>query len=120
MLRAGMSIGCHGVSHLDLASLSSSQQGYQIEDCVRTLNAHLQTTILAYAYPSGDFNAQTVELEQRAGILLGFTTDPRFQTNGTSPYQLTRIRIVSGMSDERFGKILSGPPVFVEVDSPSP
>jgi len=119
MSRAGMSIGCHGVSHVNLASLSSSQQGYQIEGCVRALGAHLQTAIVAYAYPSGGFNAETIDLEQRAGILLGFTTDPRFQRDGTSPYQLTRRRIVCGMSDERFGKILSRAPVFVDVDSPS-
>jgi peptidoglycan/xylan/chitin deacetylase (PgdA/CDA1 family) len=119
MSRAGMSIDCHGVTHLDLALLSSVQQEYQIDGCVRSLNAHLQTRVLAYAYPSGRFNAKTIELERRAGLLVGFTTDPRFQKNSTSPYQLTRTRIVSGLSDARFGKFLSAAPVFVDVD-PSP
>ncbi len=101
MARAGMSIGCHGVTHVDLSSSPLPQQSYQIDRCVKMLSAHLHSSVLAYAYPSGAFDAQTIELEQQAGLIFGFTTDPRFQTDAQSPYELTRRRIKSGMTRRR-------------------
>ena len=56
MARAGMSIGCHGVTHVDLSELDASAQSYQIDRCVTVLSAHLHSGVLAYAYPSGAFD----------------------------------------------------------------
>lgn len=106
MSKAGMSIECHGVDHVNLASLDVAAQRYQIDQCVRLLGAHLQGSVLAYAYPSGNFDGRTIELERRAGLLFGFTTDPRFRTDALSPYELTRIRIMNGMDEERFATLL--------------
>jgi peptidoglycan/xylan/chitin deacetylase (PgdA/CDA1 family) len=93
MARDGMSIGAHGVEHVDLGDLNRSQQSYQIFDCVEKLRKYAAAPVIAYAYPSGDFDRTTVALERAAGILFGFTTDPRF-TNGSEPqYELTRIRV---------------------------
>lgn len=108
MARAGMSIGCHGVTHADLSTLGVSAQSYQIEECVKLLSAHLHAPVVAYAYPSGAFDAQTIRLEEQAGLLFGFTTDPRFQTNAQSPYELTRGRIKNGMTTASFATLLSG------------
>jgi peptidoglycan/xylan/chitin deacetylase (PgdA/CDA1 family) len=102
MAKAGMSIECHGVNHADLGKSNETEQTYEIDRCVRELSAHLHESVLAYAYPSGDFDAQTIGLERQAGVLFGFTTDPRFQTDARSPYQITRIRVVSGMNDAYF------------------
>jgi peptidoglycan/xylan/chitin deacetylase (PgdA/CDA1 family) len=118
MARAGMSIECHGVDHVDLARLGGAEQSYQIGQCVRELAAHLKEPVLAYAYPSGDFDEQTVLLEREAGLLLGFTTDPRFQMDVRSPYEIARIRVVSGMSDLRFAELLQRSPVYVDVGGP--
>jgi peptidoglycan/xylan/chitin deacetylase (PgdA/CDA1 family) len=123
MARGGMSIGCHGVTHADLATLSESAQSYQIDRCVQLLGAHLHSNVLAYAYPSGAFDALTVELEQRAGLLFGFTTDPRFQSHAQSPYELTRRRIKNGMTAADFAALLESAPVFINVEPvprPSP
>jgi peptidoglycan/xylan/chitin deacetylase (PgdA/CDA1 family) len=114
MSRAGMSIECHGMSHADLAALSTTAQTYQIGRCVAALSAHLQNAVLAYAYPSGAFNAQTLPLERRAGLLFGFTTDPRFQTDPQSPYELTRIRVLNGMSDTFFTHLLERSRAYVD------
>jgi peptidoglycan/xylan/chitin deacetylase (PgdA/CDA1 family) len=120
MARAGMSIGCHGVDHVDLSTLGTSAQSYQIDRCVATLSAHLHATVLAYAYPSGAFDAQTIELEHQAGLLFGFTTDPRFQTDAESPYELTRRRIKSGMTPAAFATLLEPTRAYVNVPFPSP
>lgn len=102
MSAAGMSIECHGVDHVDLASLSVVHQIDEIDRCERVLQERLGGPPRAFAYPSGDFDSNTVEIERQAGILFGFTTDPRFQWNRQSPYQIVRVRVTSGMSDELF------------------
>lgn len=117
MSRAGMSIECHGVSHADLASLSTAAQNYQIDGCVQTLRARLRSAVLAYAYPSGAFDEQTILLERRAGLVLGFTTDPRLQRDPFSPYEISRIRVVNGMSDAFFGLLLERTRSYVDVES---
>jgi peptidoglycan/xylan/chitin deacetylase (PgdA/CDA1 family) len=106
MARAGMSIECHGVDHVDLALLAPAAQSYQVDACVQMLSARLQNAVAAFAYPSGAFDSQTIDAERRAGVFLGFTTDPRFATDVHSPYQITRIRVVNGMTDDDFDALL--------------
>jgi peptidoglycan/xylan/chitin deacetylase (PgdA/CDA1 family) len=121
MSRAGMSIGCHGVNHVDLSTLGTSAQSYQIDRCVEELGARLHSEVLAYAYPSGAFDAETIQLEQQAGLLFGFTTDPRFQTDTRSRYELTRRRIKSGMTGAEFAALLDpAPAAYVIVPLASP
>jgi len=113
MAKAGMSIECHGVDHVDLGESSAAEQAYEIDRCVRGLRAHLHEAVLAFAYPSGDFDAQTIGLERQAGVLFGFTTDARFQTDARSPYQIARIRVVSGINDSYFSALLEGVRAYV-------
>ncbi|HVR47343.1 MAG TPA: polysaccharide deacetylase family protein [Candidatus Binatia bacterium] len=115
MSRAGMSIGCHGVTHVDLSELGASAQSYQIDRCVQTLSARLHSGVLAYAYPSGAFDAETITLEQQAGLIFGFTTDPRFQTDAQSPYELTRRRIKSGMTAADFAALFGSRPTYIKL-----
>lgn len=115
MARSGMSIGCHGVTHADLSELAAPQQTYQIDRCVQMLTAHLHSQVLAYAYPSGAFDAETIALEQQAGLVFGFTTDPRFQTDAQSPYELTRRRIKSGMSAADFAALFGTRPAYIKL-----
>lgn len=118
MSRAGMSIECHGIDHVNLARLASGAQSYQIDGCVHALSAHLQSAVLAFAYPSGSFDAQTIELERRAGVWLGFTTDPRFANDMHSPYQITRIRVINGMSDSFFDALLQRARAYIATPAP--
>ncbi len=120
MARAGMSIGCHGVNHVDLSTLDASEQSYEIDRCVAMLSAHLHASVLAYAYPSGAFDAQTIELEQQVGLLFGFTTDPRFQTDARSPYEVTRRRIKSGMTPAAFATVLEPTHTYVSIPLSAP
>lgn len=118
MHRAGMSIECHGVDHVDLALLDAAAQQYEIDDCIRSLEGHLHDAVQAYAYPSGAFDAQTIGIEERAGLLFGFTTDPSFQTQRDSPYELTRLRVTSGMSDASFAALISSCRALAEAFPP--
>jgi peptidoglycan/xylan/chitin deacetylase (PgdA/CDA1 family) len=118
MAKAGMSIECHGVDHVDLSSLSLGAQTHQINGCIQTLQAHVPGAVLAFAYPSGGFNPSTIAVERRAGVLFGFTTDPRFQRDARSPYQIVRIRAVSGMNDAYFAAALQRSPAYVQRAAP--
>ncbi|MBV9332393.1 MAG: polysaccharide deacetylase family protein [Candidatus Eremiobacteraeota bacterium] len=115
MAKAGMSIECHGVDHVDLGESNVAEQTYQIDRCVSELRAHLNESVLAFAYPSGDFDAETIGVEREAGVLFGFTTDPRFQTDARSPYQIARIRVVTGMDDAYFAARLEAARAFVSL-----
>lgn len=106
MAKAGMSIECHGVDHVDLGASTLAEQTYEIDRCVRMLQAHLHESVLAFAYPSGDFDAQTIGLERQAGVLFGFTTDTRFQFDARSPFQIARLRVVNGIDDAYFAALL--------------
>ncbi|MBV8198517.1 MAG: polysaccharide deacetylase family protein, partial [Candidatus Eremiobacteraeota bacterium] len=118
MSQAGMSFGCHGVSHADLATLGVAAQTYQIDRCVDVLSARLHDSIIAYAYPSGAFDEETIRLEQHAGLLLGFTTDPRFQRDADSLYELTRRRVKNGMTAADFASLLLAPVTYIDVPGP--
>ncbi len=120
MSKAGMSIECHGVDHVDLASLSVARQTDEIDRCVRVLREHLRSPVLAFAYPSGHFDAATVEVERYAGVLFGFTTDRRFQTDPRSPYQIVRVRVMSGMDDAFFASLMERPQRYVELPEAPP
>ena len=114
MARAGMSIECHAIDHVDLASLGADEQTYQIEGCIAQLQAHLPGSVQAFAYPSGAFDALTIALVRAAGVRFGFTTDPRFQTDVRSPYQIARIRVLSGMSDAYFASLVDRARTYVD------
>jgi peptidoglycan/xylan/chitin deacetylase (PgdA/CDA1 family) len=118
MERAGMSMECHGVDHVDLADLDAEQQRHQIDTCVRTLGGRLRAAVLAFAYPSGAFDSVTVALEREAGLVLGFTTDPRFASDSASPFEISRIRVLSGMSDGFFTALVLRARIYVDVADP--
>jgi len=103
---SGMSIECHGVDHRDLSSLDGERQRYEIDDCIASLQRRLHAAVRAYAYPSGAFDAQTIVIEEQAGLSFGFTTDPWFQTETGSPYQLTRLRVTGGMTPADFATLI--------------
>src|SRR5215469_7012408 len=47
MAKAGMSIECHGVDHVDLGESNAAEQTHEIDRCVRALRAHLHESVLA-------------------------------------------------------------------------
>ncbi|MBV8067050.1 MAG: polysaccharide deacetylase family protein [Candidatus Eremiobacteraeota bacterium] len=120
MAQSGMSIECHGVDHVDLGILGVDEQMYQIDSCIAELRAHLRGSGMAFAYPSGAFDSSTITIVRDAGVLFGFTTDPRFQTDVRSPFQITRIRVLNGMSDGYFASLVGRARSYVDFSSAPP
>lgn len=105
----GMSIEAHGVDHVDLAALPPARQAFEIDHCVAALREHLGEPVVAFAYPSGAFDAATMRIVAGTGMTFGFTTDPARRLWINSPYDLSRIRIKSGLAPAQFAQLLGLP-----------
>jgi peptidoglycan/xylan/chitin deacetylase (PgdA/CDA1 family) len=105
----GMSIEAHGVDHVDLAALPPARQAFEIDHCVASLREHLRVPIVAFAYPSGAFDAATMRIVADSGMTFGFTTDPSRRLWTNSPYDLSRVRIKHGLAPAQFAQLLGVP-----------
>jgi peptidoglycan/xylan/chitin deacetylase (PgdA/CDA1 family) len=108
MQAGGMSIEAHGVHHVDLATLPVARQAFEIEQCIASLREHLGGPVVAFAYPSGAFDANTMRLVAGSGMEYAFTTDAARRL-WDSPYDLARIRIKRGLDAARFAQLLGLP-----------
>lgn len=108
MAAEGMSVGGHNFRHIGLAALSDSAQSFQIERCVEDLRTFAHVFPVAYAYPGGSLDRYAADVLEREGIVLAFTTDPRYTRVGVDArYELTRVRVTPRMSIAAFLGILS-------------
>lgn len=105
----GMSIEAHGVDHVDLAALPPARQAFEIDQCIASLRRHLGEPVIAFAYPSGAFDAATMRIVAGSGMTFGFTTDPARRLWVNSPYDLSRIRIKRGLAPAQFASLLGLP-----------
>ncbi len=105
----GMSIEAHGVDHVDLAALPPARQALEIDRCVASLRQHLGAPVIAFAYPSGAFDAATMRIVAGSGMTFGFTTDASRRLWTNSPYDLSRIRIGRGLASQQFAQLLGLP-----------
>jgi peptidoglycan/xylan/chitin deacetylase (PgdA/CDA1 family) len=88
-----MDVAAHGVYHDDLSTMTRSQQAFEIDDSLRALRAGLHAPVQSYAYPSGRFNRETLQLVQSAGMQLGVTTDPKYVLLPADRFEMTRVRV---------------------------
>lgn len=93
----GNSISSHTVHHLDLTTLSSEQQEYELRVSEQELENHLSVSVPALCFPSGRYNKTTLELMPKLGYKLGFTTVPGKVHLGDDLLTLKRVRISGGM-----------------------
>ena len=93
MVAQHMDIAAHGVEHYDLSQMSAAQQAVQIDESVRELHERLHVPIESYAYPSGRFNRETLQLVHEASVPLAVTTDPKYVLPPETPLELPRIRV---------------------------
>lgn len=94
MQRSGLvEFGCHTVTHLDLSTLSLADAQHQILDAQKTLEQHLGEPILDFAYPSGEYDAQTLQVLQQGGFQSAVTTAYGWAQAGDASLELPRVRV---------------------------
>ena len=95
--RAGIEIGSHTVSHPDLAHVSFASAMFQVVESKRVLEGMLGHPVLDFAYPSGRYDAETIQAVEKAGYDTAVTTSgyPQLHTS-QNRYTWSRVRVTGG------------------------
>src|SRR5947209_6634870 len=95
--RAGIEIGSHTVSHPDLAHLSFASAMFQVVESKRVLEGLVGHPVVDFAYPSGRYDAETVEALVKAGYDTAVTTaDYPVAHSLQNRYTWSRVRVTGG------------------------
>src|SRR6202030_4718832 len=103
------------------ANLARSPYGSTMRELVESrqmLENLLGHPVLDFAYPSGQFNAQTVAAVQRAGYDTAVTTLFSVDHSVGDRYLWTRVRVGGGESLAEFAKSLGTPMPSTSITAP--
>ena len=103
---AGMEIGAHTVSHLDLTSLDWETAGFEIAQSKAELDRQLGISVTSFCYPTGLYN-WTIEEQVRAAGYINATTT-RWDNDTSDILALPRRRISGGTALDGFAWIVQG------------
>jgi glycosyltransferase involved in cell wall biosynthesis/peptidoglycan/xylan/chitin deacetylase (PgdA/CDA1 family) len=103
-----VTIGSHTITHPILTNCSYESQSYELMESKRILGQWLNREIEYIAYPNGDYNDDTIEIAEKCGYKLGFTTNPgKIETDKVNPLMIPRNALYdSGGYFENISKIL--------------
>ncbi len=88
---AGWEIGSHAQEHRHLSRLPVATQLRLLTHSKQKLEEQLNKTVHSFAYPYGDYNAETVRAVQEAGYRYGVTTEIGVNRSLTQPFTLLRV-----------------------------
>jgi peptidoglycan/xylan/chitin deacetylase (PgdA/CDA1 family) len=74
ILRAGMTIGSHTRTHVLMTNESGQRAADEASGSREDIEKRLGTRVSHFAYPSGQFNADSVSAVADAGYRFGYTT----------------------------------------------
>ncbi|MBX0329219.1 polysaccharide deacetylase family protein, partial [Oscillochloris sp. ZM17-4] len=97
---AGMEIGAHSISHIDLTTLSHDENVDQIGRSGAEIAAQLGAPVRSFCYPAGQFNAEIAAITRERGYTSATTTIQ--QGPQDDPFALPRLRIYGDMSQDGF------------------
>lgn len=89
-----LEIGGHTVTHPYLDQLPREAQAQEILDGRRVLSELLGKPVRYFAYPGGEYNAETLELVRAAGFEAAFAVTPR-DLETSSQFEIERVGIYS-------------------------
>jgi peptidoglycan/xylan/chitin deacetylase (PgdA/CDA1 family) len=92
-LAAGMEVGSHSCSHPRLQELHEDAARYEIAESRAALGNMLGAPIEHFAYPFGQFTADTIELVRRAGYSSAVTVLPGMARASDDRLRLPRILV---------------------------
>lgn len=95
MAQAGMSMQPHTKNHISLHERSHDILVYQILGSVQSLSHFTQQDAVAFAYPAGRYDANTIDVVRSAGIQRAVTTAFGSLHTTDNRYEMTRLRITN-------------------------
>jgi peptidoglycan/xylan/chitin deacetylase (PgdA/CDA1 family) len=94
LARNGIAIGAHTVNHPILSSIDNDQAYREIRQSKQSLEALLQTSVDAFAYPNGrpelDYNTRHRDMVSELGFKTAVSTHWGVGARQSDPYQLPR------------------------------
>ncbi len=96
----------HTVQHLNLDELTAAQQKRELVKSKQWLDTHLDQETRMLCYPAGRANATTRRLAKQSGYTLALTTQEGVATLKQGRYNLSRLRVVPGMSTATFASLV--------------
>ncbi|NTW03154.1 MAG: polysaccharide deacetylase family protein [Oscillochloris sp.] len=97
---AGMEIGAHSISHIDLTTLSHDENADQIARSGAEIAAQIGQPVRSFCYPAGQFTPDIAQITRDAGYTSATTTIQEGAQDDL--YALPRIRIYGDMSLDGF------------------
>ena len=107
----GIEVGSHAREHVSLGPMSRPQVRVQADGSRRELESHLQTPVVAFAYPFGtraDYNDMTAEVLREVGYRCVFTAQHGAIRAGAVQYDLPRVKVEGGEGLWMFKLIVRG------------
>jgi peptidoglycan/xylan/chitin deacetylase (PgdA/CDA1 family) len=99
-------IGAHSVTHPALSRLSRTEQLLEMTQSKRQLEGLLGRQVVGFAYPYGDYGAETPELAREAAFEFACTTEELGIRGDTDRFRLPRVAI-EDCDDKVFARRLS-------------
>ncbi len=97
---AGMEIGAHSISHIDLTTLNHDENVDQIARSGAEIAAQIGAPVRSFCYPAGRFNAEIAAITRDVGYTNATTTVQEGSQDDL--FALPRARIYGDMSQEGF------------------
>lgn len=98
-------VGSHTVTHPFLSALSAASQRDEIQQSKASLEEIVGNPVSSFAYPYGDYIAQTVALVREAGFACACSTVAEVVRRRTDRFQLPRV-VVEDWDGEEFTRRL--------------
>lgn len=93
MQNAGMEIGAHTISHVDLAASRLFTQRKQILGSILSIDHEVAVHTTSFAYPSGKYTHSTIGILESSHLLYGVTVQHGIAHQNSNPLTLPRIRM---------------------------
>ncbi|WP_244208992.1 polysaccharide deacetylase family protein [Paenibacillus ferrarius] len=88
---AGWDIAPHGITHPHLPKVSREQQREELAESRQVIEHELGKRVDVFAYPYGEYNADTLKLLSELGYRYAFTIQEGWASSNQSPYKLRRL-----------------------------
>jgi Predicted xylanase/chitin deacetylase len=91
LVKEGVEIGSHTLTHPFLTKIPPAEARREIEDSKKLLEDKLGVEVKSFCYPYGDHNAEVVEMVKKAGYQYAFTTIKGTYAQSPSKWEIRRI-----------------------------
>jgi peptidoglycan/xylan/chitin deacetylase (PgdA/CDA1 family) len=98
MSRDGIAFGGHGAEHRLLGQIPEREVDDEVITMTAVMNKRLPAPVPSISYPNGSWTPAVIEKVRRAGIALGFTTEPGTVSVGDEPLTIRRVNISEDMT----------------------